>query len=1040
MPRSQIVLSPSYALMLQEAGRLVRDYAEKSEVVVLAPTRAAADEFVREHGGAGLIGVHRFTLAQFAAALAAPLAGERQLAMISQLSSEALAARVAHELNRSGSLKYFAPVAATPGFARVLATTILEMRMELVTPEDLAKAGLPGADLARLCTAFGRELQERSLADLPVLFDLATEAARSGSHRLLGLPVVCLDLKADRQSEQVFLEAIAGRARETIQFRLQEPAGQACTTALDRTRQWVFSLERPPAGPADSSVEFFSAAGEGLECIEIARRILLLAEQGTPFDQVAILLRDTERYQILVEEALRRAAIPAYFTRGASRPDTAGRAFLALLACAAEGCSASRFAEYLSLGQVPPEPEQAAFAWEGSSDEVLGIAEPAEPRDDEQAVELNAPAGWEKLLVDAAVIGGSDRWRRRLKGLEQEFQLKLKAGAIDQRRVEQLRNLERFALPLIDRMTAWPKQASWGEWLEHLAGLAQAALRWPASILSTLTDLQPMDAVGPVGLDEVYSVLEERLRFFRRDPDPRRYGAVFVCSIDESRGRHFPVVFLPGLAEGMFPRRASENPLLLDQYRVALNRALKLQDDRAADERRLLLTALAVPNTQLVVSYPSMDTALSRPRVPSFYALEILRAMEGQLPDLATFQKRSAAAAQTRLSWPAPSDPRVAVDNAEYDLAALKLTLEGGAQKGAARYLVDVSDNLKRSLRARGRRWRNGWFAEDGLVHLDEGSRAALAGHRLRQQTYSPSALQNFAQYPYRFALQSIYGLRPREDAVALDQMDPLTRGEVFHAAQFELFRYLKSKKLLPVTTEHLDDIFDAADAVLDRVAAAYKESLAPAIERVWITEIEDLRTDLRAWLREMAAGDPNWIPLHFEFGFGLDHPRGGHDPTSSKEAALILDGFRVRGSMDLVEEHLQTKALRVVDHKTGKRPEQIPVSVGGGEFLQPLLYALAGESLWNRPVESGSLYYCTQRGGYQRIDIPVNTPGRYRLNQVLKTIDDALERGFLPAAPAKDACQRCDYTSVCGPYEAERSRRKNQDAMEDLQTLRGLP
>jgi CRISPR/Cas system-associated exonuclease Cas4 (RecB family) len=179
---------------------------------------------------------------------------------------------------------------------------------------------------------------------------------------------------------------------------------------------------------------------------------------------------------------------------------------------------------------------------------------------------------------------------------------------------------------------------------------------------------------------------------------------------------------------------------------------------------------------------------------------------------------------------------------------------------------------------------------------------------------------------------------------------------------------------------------------------------------------------------------------VRFEFGFGLDAERGGHDPGSSKEAAVILDGFRVRGSMDLVEEHLQTGALRVVDHKTGKMPETTPLSVGGGEFLQPLIYALAGENLWNRAVESGSLYYCTQRGGYRRIEIKASDEGRFRLQQVLHTIDDAIARGFLPAAPAKDACGRCDYTSVCGPYEAERSRRKHQESLDALQTLRGLP
>ena len=47
---------------------------------------------------------------------------------------------------------------------------------------------------------------------------------------------------------------------------------------------------------------------------------------------MAILLRSPERYQPVIEDALRRAGIPAYFSRGTARPDPGGRAFLALLA------------------------------------------------------------------------------------------------------------------------------------------------------------------------------------------------------------------------------------------------------------------------------------------------------------------------------------------------------------------------------------------------------------------------------------------------------------------------------------------------------------------------------------------------------------------------------------------------------------------------------------------------------------------------------------------------------------------------------------
>src|SRR5690348_10723102 len=98
-------------------------------------------------------------------------------------------------------------------------------------------------------------------------------------------------------------------------------------------------------------VQFFSAPGEGRECVEIARRIHEAARAGTRFDQIAIALRSPQTYAPLLEAALERAGIAAYFARGTRRPDASGRALLALLLCAEEGLSAQRFAEYLSLGQ-----------------------------------------------------------------------------------------------------------------------------------------------------------------------------------------------------------------------------------------------------------------------------------------------------------------------------------------------------------------------------------------------------------------------------------------------------------------------------------------------------------------------------------------------------------------------------------------------------------------------------------------------------------------------------------------------------------------
>jgi ATP-dependent helicase/DNAse subunit B len=44
--------------------------------------------------------------------------------------------------------------------------------------------------------------------------------------------------------------------------------------------------------------------------------------------------------------------------------------------------------------------------------------------------------------------------------------------------------------------------------------------------------------------------------------------------------------------------------------------------------------------------------------------------------------------------------------------------------------------------------------------------------------------LQSFAACPYKFLLSAIYRLAPREEAVALQSIDPVTRGAIFHRVQ----------------------------------------------------------------------------------------------------------------------------------------------------------------------------------------------------------------------------------------------------------------
>ena len=653
------------------------------------------------------------------------------------------------------------------------------------------------------------------------------------------------------------------------------------------------------------------------------------------------------------------------------------------------------------------------------------------------------------MLVDAAVIGGRDRWRRRLKGLANELRVRLEEADEPERdnlvrAIDDLAAFAGYALPLIDALADLPSEANWDKWLDLLGALATQALRKPERALALLAELAPMGPVGPVTLTEVLAVTERLLLEVAVPPPMQRYGKVFVGPTEAARGMSFDAVFIAGVAERMFPRKIVEEPILLDGVRRRISDRLQTNPSRLSDERLAMALAVGAAERKICFSYPRLDLDQARPRVPSFYALEALRAAEGVLPDFAALARRAETATNARLGWPAPSDVAEAIDEAEYDLALLERLSAGTEEStGAARYLVTVNPHLARALRNRFQRWSRNWTPADGLLSQSETVQAVMAAHQLGARSYSPTALQDYARCPYRFFLRTIHRLSPREVPAVIDELDPLQRGSLFHDVQFELFERLRDRALLPVRSGNLEAAWEQLDAVLLDVAARYQDELAPAILRVWEDGVASIRSDLREWLRRASEDDAGFVPWRFELSFGLDRrPERRHKDAQSVSLAVPLDcGIQLRGSIDLVELHSSGMA-RVTDHKTGRPEGKKEEIVRGGKSLQPLLYALAAEKLLagEAQVAAGRLYFCTSNGGFAAREVVLNDNARSLAVQIADEIGEALSRPSLPAAPEKDACTYCDYRVVCGPYEEIRSAGKPRDRVESLLALRDLP
>lgn len=1096
----RLVTSPAARARLGVAEAWLAARAPGEPVLVVGASPDAANELLRRaaHARGAAFGWHRATLLRLAMELASPLLAQARAVPVGALAIEAVATRVLHAEQRGGGLGRFSAVAGSPGLVRAATGVLGELRLAQLPAERVEKES---RELARWLRAFEALLHGEGLADRARLFALATEyAASARAHPWLGLPTLLLDVAVENAAERALVAALRARAPELCATlpagdgasaaRLAdalgvtpEPVGApAAPTSLTHLQTWLFEEGAPPEGPLGDDVALVSAPGESRECVEIARRILALATQGTAFDRIAVLLRSPEAYRPHLVEAFGRAGIPAHFARGTVQPDPAGRAFLALLRCRAEGLSARGFAEYLSLGEVPdaeagappeaaprgerfvtpdlealPEAVAAALAPPTQDDDAEPGAGEASAEDAPVAAgRLRAPRAWERLLVDAAVIGGRERWTRRLEGLAHELAEQLDDFEDPEepmalhvsRDLRDLATLRAFALPLLDALAALPQSASWRVWLDALGELASRALRRPGRVHAVLSELEPMAAVGPVDLEEVLLVLSRRLLELAEPPAAARYGRVFVAPCEAARGLAFDAVFVPGLAERLFPKKIEEEPLLLDAARRRLDPDLPTRAQRLARERLALRLAVGAATRQVVLSYPRLDLDQARPRVPSFYTLEALRAAEGHLPGWDEMAARAEECGEARVGWPAPRRREDAIDEAEHDLALLERLVDADEAKsvGAAHYLLDANPYLGRALRFRARRWLTRWTGADGLVRPGDGARetiaegalAGIAEHALSARSYSPTALQHYAACPYRFFLYAVHKLAPREEAEAMEELDPLTRGSLVHEVQFLTFGRLRDAGLLPLSPERYEPARTLLDAALEEVAARRRDELAPALPRVFEDAIAGVRADLREWLRRAANDASGFVPWRFELAFGLPGRRG-RDPSSRGEPVALDCGIRLRGSIDLVERRAD-EHLRVTDHKTGKERVAEGDVIRGGESLQPVLYALAVEKLFpDAAVEGGRLYYCTAAGGFAVHEVALDARARAAAASVAATIGAALSEPFLPAAPAEGACRWCDYQGVCGPYEELRTGRKDAKRIGPLRALREL-
>ncbi|MGH9765642.1 MAG: hypothetical protein ACREDR_21545, partial [Blastocatellia bacterium] len=330
----------------------------QAEVTMIGPTRESSDEAGRSatRSTGARFGLERFTINRLASRAALPILAASGETPASSLTLIALVARATHFLREQGALSYFEPVASTPGFPVAAARTIEEIRMNRVVLDQLRAVKPAGLDLALLVEQVEREMSSVGIADRARVFTTALEALSAGRYESNTRPLLLIDIPVNTVLETEFISAIGLNASKVFAVA---PAGDwrsianleralACKSqyivresekdpnSLSRLKTHLFQNLSPEHRPLDETVRVTSAPGEARECVEIARQVQSEAARGIRFDRMAVFVRSNEQYRSHLQEAFYRASIAAHFAKGTTRPDPAGRALLALLACKVE--------------------------------------------------------------------------------------------------------------------------------------------------------------------------------------------------------------------------------------------------------------------------------------------------------------------------------------------------------------------------------------------------------------------------------------------------------------------------------------------------------------------------------------------------------------------------------------------------------------------------------------------------------------------------------------------------------------------------------
>ena len=911
-----------------------------AKVAVLAPSKPILDRLRRllavDHR-LSLLNLHLFTFHQLALRLADELPGRpgsTPLRIVDELFFEHLLRQLVEQ--HMSNVPALRQLRHSFGTWAAFWSTIRDLKDGGVDPATALQALDEGC--------FGREEQDW----LQALFSLQAAVQHAGrrldvgtaddlagalisslpeSPFLTSLTHACYYGFYDLTQVQLSLfEAVSARVPTTLFFPLDDhPSFAFARRFFDRYIQPLIGADssadlRTVEGqvpPPELSVQ--SAIGPEEELSATCRVILDLVEtHGYRFDEIGVVSRTLEPYGTLVRTVFDRHRIPV--TTTAKRPlihYPLCKTFLLLAALPVNDCYRTAVLDVVT----------SPF-YTGSSDGERGLSTAYRPEQ------------WRAVVEALNITHGLDEWRRVERACHSTLEVDGdgdEAGALGPLKVapEVIALLWGTVSRLLKSCSSLPSRGQFDILLHAFQRVAHEHLRRPEeggqvwdTIDATMTGLGDLTLIGReltwAEFAELLTYACERVSVPLESASTQ--GVIFTDAM-AARGLPFRALFVLGLNEKVFPRYIREDPFLRDRHRRVLETTLGYKVDEKLpgyDEESLLFALLnQAAERRLYLSFQRADAA-GRMLAPSPYLGHARHWVSTPPSAVDTVPRRiterlAQRPAMSRFTPPEEVAQWMAINGGD------PADLLGATGRDAAAF----RDGLE--TLARTEKDQPALTAFDGMTGALDAHWTAVADCGI-----APTPLERYARCPFRYFSADVLRLETVR-AQASELPDARVLGTFCHSALRRCYELLLPTGWpgKPVTDDTIDWCIETA---IEEASAEVDRQHRTGHFLLWELAKSSILDVVTAAVDDdtQAYRNAPFVPIAFEVaaeGAVPDIPACGSAP------------LKIRGRVDRVDRHRDTRTLRIIDYKLkiGKsissEDRHLVQSAVRGYRLQPPLY-----------------------------------------------------------------------------------------------------